>query len=84
MAGEGDRVFKYVGEAQGLRITNRGSGDFVVTTYGDSGDLLVNEIGNYSGDVDSRTSSNVHLCGKQAPHRAGVEGAASRDHPAAA
>jgi hypothetical protein len=50
-AGTGDRVFKYLGEAQGLRITNRGSGNFIVTTYGDSGDLLVNEIGNYSGEV---------------------------------
>jgi hypothetical protein len=50
-AGKGDRVFKYVGEAQGLRITNRGSSNFAVTTYGDSGDLLVNAIGNYRGEV---------------------------------
>ena len=44
-------MFKYPGEAQGLRITNRGSDNFVVQTYGDDGDLLVNEIGNYSGDI---------------------------------
>jgi hypothetical protein len=50
-AGTGDRVFKYLGEAQGLRITNRGSDNFVVQTCGDDGDLLVNEIGNYSGEV---------------------------------
>jgi uncharacterized protein DUF2510 len=50
-AGKGDRVFKYLGEAQGLKVTNRGSGNFIVETYGDEGDLLVNEIGNYSGEV---------------------------------
>jgi hypothetical protein len=50
-ADKGDRVFMYLGDAQGLTITNRGSSNFVVTTYGESGDLLVNEIGSYSGEV---------------------------------
>jgi hypothetical protein len=31
-AGKGDRVFKYLGDAQGLRITKTGSSNFVVTT----------------------------------------------------
>jgi len=33
-----------------VKITNSGQGNFVVTAYGDTVDLLVNEIGNYSGE----------------------------------
>ena len=33
-----------------IKITNSGESNFVVTAYGDSKDLLVNEIGNYSGE----------------------------------
>ena len=50
-AGKGDAVLLYLGAAQGLTITNRGSSNFAVTSYGDNGDLLVNEIGSYSGQV---------------------------------
>jgi Protein of unknown function (DUF2510) len=51
-AGKGDAVFIYLGSAQGIAFTNKGGdSNFVVTSYGDSGDLLVNEIGNYSGEV---------------------------------
>jgi hypothetical protein len=49
--GEGDAVLLYLGAAQGVSITNRGSSNFAVTSYGDNGDLLVNEIGSYSGQV---------------------------------
>ena len=49
--GKGDAVLLYLGAAQGLSITNRGSSNFAVTSYGDNGDLLVNEIGSYSGEV---------------------------------
>lgn len=33
-----------------VKITNSGEGNFVVTAYGENVDLLVNEIGNYSGE----------------------------------
>ena len=33
-----------------VNITNSGESNFVVKAYGDNEDLLVNEIGNYSGE----------------------------------
>ena len=34
-----------------VKITNSGESNFVVTAYGETMDLLVNEIGNYSGEL---------------------------------
>ena len=33
------------------KITHKGDGDFAVCAYGDTSDLLVNEIGSYCGEV---------------------------------
>jgi hypothetical protein len=47
----GDKVFIYTGQADSWAITNSGKSNFVVTSVGDMSDLLVNEIGTYSGTV---------------------------------
>lgn len=47
----GDKVFIYSGQADSWAITNSGQSNFVVTFIGDTSDLLVNEIGSYSGTV---------------------------------
>jgi hypothetical protein len=53
--GSSDDVFMLTGdaaEAFGLKLRHRGDGNFAVWAYGsDSTDLLVNEIGAYSGEV---------------------------------
>jgi hypothetical protein len=55
LSGKGDDVARLVPPSSGLApvtITHRGSSNFAVTAYtADGGDLLVNEIGNYSGEV---------------------------------
>ncbi|MBI4898863.1 MAG: TM2 domain-containing protein [Actinobacteria bacterium] len=48
---KGDKVFIYTGQADSWAITNNSKGNFVVTLDGKMPDLLVNEIGNYSGTV---------------------------------
>jgi hypothetical protein len=52
--GRGDAVLR-VESAQldftTVALTHRGSSNFVVEAYGDSSDLLVNEIGRYSGET---------------------------------
>jgi hypothetical protein len=40
-----------VGGLTSVKITHKGSSNFVVIAYGDSRDLLVNKIGKYSGEV---------------------------------
>jgi hypothetical protein len=42
------------GSAEGFvtaKVTHRGSSNFVVRAYGDSQELLINEIGKYSGEI---------------------------------
>ena len=54
-AGKGDKIVKMTAQdgPTWARITNKGGDNFAVTTYtgGEYGDLLVNEIGSYSGSV---------------------------------
>ncbi|MBB5632200.1 hypothetical protein BKA04_000423 [Cryobacterium mesophilum] len=49
--GVGDDVLVYRGKAGVASITHDGSSNFAVWNYGDRSDLVVNEIGQYSGDV---------------------------------
>jgi hypothetical protein len=51
--GKGTGVYLYVGDVADWALTHKGSSNFAVTTMtpDGSGDLLVNEIGNYSGAV---------------------------------
>jgi hypothetical protein len=53
VAKKGDAVLIYPGTAADLAITNKGTGNFAVKTDDGrgTGDLLVNEIGNYKGTV---------------------------------
>lgn len=51
--GRGDDVINIEGAFSGLdslRATHQGQANFAVTAYGESMELLVNEIGNYSGE----------------------------------
>jgi hypothetical protein len=51
--GRGDDVVQLNPRSSGLtttRIEHKGSSNFVVTAYGDSSELLVNEIGRYRGE----------------------------------
>ncbi|MFG1606136.1 hypothetical protein [Actinoplanes sp. NPDC049265] len=41
------------------KVTHQGRSNFVVQTYGDSPDLLVNEIGKFSGDIDIAPGTRV-------------------------
>ena len=50
-AGVGDDVFWYSGKPAAAQLTNDGDSNFAVWSYGESSDLLVNEIGPYSGTV---------------------------------
>lgn len=53
-AGRGDAVLLVPSDAPGLntvKITHKGRSNFVVKAYGDRSDLLVNEIGNYTGET---------------------------------
>ena len=50
-AGRRDDVLWYDGgDTAVLKITHRGDGNFAVWAYGDDTDLLVNEIGSYTGE----------------------------------
>jgi len=55
ISGKGDQVVMLSGASSGATtIKNKGHGNFSVTAYGPDGeylDLLVNEIGSYSGEV---------------------------------
>jgi hypothetical protein len=51
VSGSGDDVLIYRGKAGVAAITHNGSSNFAVWTYGDRTDLVVNEIGAYSGSV---------------------------------
>ena len=39
------------GDLVTARVTHTGSSNFAVLSYGDSQDLLINEIGRYTGEV---------------------------------
>lgn len=53
-SGSGDMVLVYEGEAADWKVTHKGSSNFVIQFLSTSGnDLLVNEIGNYSGVIPS-------------------------------
>jgi hypothetical protein len=49
--GRGDDVLLYRGSRGVANITYKGQDNFAVIFYADSSDLLVNEIGNYKGQV---------------------------------
>lgn len=54
LAGSGDDVAILEPPASGLKsttVTHAGTGNFAIWAYGPSTDLLVNEIGNYSGEA---------------------------------
>ena len=49
--GKGDAVVIYSGATGTAVFTHGGTGNFAINSYSDSGaDLLVNEIGKYSGE----------------------------------
>ena len=47
--GAGDDVVVYLGDAGAATISHDGARNFAIWSYGDSSDLVVNEIGAYSG-----------------------------------
>jgi hypothetical protein len=49
--GEGSDVLLYRGDATVATITHEGDSNFSIWSYGQGTDLLVNEIGNYTGQV---------------------------------
>lgn len=49
--GQGDDVLLYFGDATVADVTHTGESNFAIWSYGGSSDLLVNEIGNYTGSV---------------------------------
>lgn len=49
--GQGDDVLVYRGDATVADISHTGSSNFAVWSFGDRSDLLVNEIGAYTGQV---------------------------------
>lgn len=51
MTGRGDEVFAYTGAAKAAAFTHDGSSNIAVKFYGTRNDLLINEIGPYSGTV---------------------------------
>jgi hypothetical protein len=51
ITGAGDDVVLYFGKAAPATITHDGSSNFAVWLYGDSTELVVNEIGPYTGTV---------------------------------
>lgn len=51
MTGRGDDVFYYKGAAKPATFTHNGSSNIAVHTYGTRTDLLINEIGAYTGTV---------------------------------
>ncbi|MEV6630201.1 hypothetical protein AB0M54_05550 [Actinoplanes sp. NPDC051470] len=57
-SGKGPQVLRVTGPAK-AKVTHRGSSNFVVHSYGDYPDLLVNEIGKYSGEIDLPAGTTV-------------------------
>jgi hypothetical protein len=51
MTGHGDDVFAYTGAAKAATFTHDGSRNIAVHSYGTRSDLLINEIGPYTGTV---------------------------------
>jgi hypothetical protein len=52
LTGKGDEVILYRGPTGVAKVTNRGPEDnFTIYYYGDSNDLLVNDIGSYTGET---------------------------------
>ena len=51
VTGVGDDVVLYLGDAGAATISHDGSRNFAIWLYGDSTDLVVNEIGPYNGTV---------------------------------
>lgn len=51
MTGHGDDVFYYKGAAKPATFTHNGTSNIAVHTYGTRPDLLINEIGAYTGTV---------------------------------
>lgn len=49
--GQGDDVLVYLGDATVADIAHTGDSNFAVWSYGSGSDLLVNEIGSYTGQV---------------------------------
>lgn len=49
--GQGDDVLMYIGTATVADLAHTGDSNFAVWSYGDFSDLLVNEIGSYTGQV---------------------------------
>ncbi len=49
--GTGDDVLVYIGDTTIADISHAGDRNFAIWSYGDRNDLLVNEIGNYTGQV---------------------------------
>ncbi len=66
----GDYVLRLTGDAAGsfvvMKLTHSGSSNFAVWAYGESTDLLVNEIGRYSGEVlmNGAAVLEIHADGK--------------------
>jgi hypothetical protein len=60
-AGHGDGVFKYDGKATTLNLSNTGTSNYAVSQYPESGmnNLLVNEIGAYTGAVPATAGPSV-------------------------
>lgn len=50
-SGVGDAVIVYTGGAGAATLTHDGSSNFAIWSYGDDTDLVVNEVGAYSGQV---------------------------------
>jgi hypothetical protein len=59
--GSGDDVIVYTGNEGVAKIKHAGESNFVVQAYGDSSELLVNEIGNYSGEQLFTDASVVQI-----------------------
>lgn len=59
--GTGDSVILLEGPGDTAKITNHGDGNFVVQSYGDDSELLVNEIGSYSGTVSMTLPAVVQV-----------------------
>ncbi len=49
--GQGDDVLVYLGDATIADLAHTGDSNFAVWSYGTSSDLVVNEIGSYTGEV---------------------------------
>lgn len=64
VSASGDKVFIYAGEAADWKITHKGRSNFAVIQYTDMfPNLMVNEIGNYSGTVPANAGPNVITIG---------------------